>query len=98
MEPPLGIAHLKHLMLQNRLVAVPRPDATRILQSGWPSNTIVQRSAVGNRPSGIPFERAAVLDDDFANGAMILGQQRHDVFGITAFREPKKAAQIGPPA
>src|SRR5580704_13595412 len=32
--------------------------------------------------TGVAFERAVVLDDDFANGCMIVAQQRHHVFRV----------------
>jgi hypothetical protein len=38
--------------------------------------------------TGIPFECAVVLDDDFANGRVVVAQQSHHVFGIRAFGEP----------
>ena len=44
--------------------------------------------------ASVPFERAVVLDDDFADGGMVIAQQSHDVFRIGAFSEPGEAAQI----
>jgi hypothetical protein len=32
--------------------------------------------------AGIAFERAAVINDDLADGRMILGQQRHNIFWV----------------
>jgi hypothetical protein len=31
-------------------------------------------------PSSIPFESAVILDDDFADGHMVVTQKRHNVF------------------
>src|SRR5579863_177065 len=44
--------------------------------------------------AGVTLERAAVLDDDFADGGMIVAQQRHHVFRVRAFGEAGEAAQV----
>ena len=42
----------------------------------------------------IALESAIVLDDDFANGCVVVAQQRHHVFRIRDFSEPGEATQI----
>ena len=44
--------------------------------------------------TGVAFEGAVVLDDDFADGRMVVAQQGHHVFSIGAFREPSEATQV----
>ena len=39
--------------------------------------------------TGVPFERAVVLDDDFADGRMVVAQQSHHVFRVGAFGEAR---------
>src|SRR4029078_3419613 len=42
----------------------------------------------------ILFEGAAVLDDDFTNGRMVVAEQGDNVFGVRTFSEPGEATQI----
>src|SRR5262249_46339424 len=44
--------------------------------------------------TGITLKRAVVFGDDFADGRMVVAQQRHYVFGVGAFGEPGEAAQV----
>ena len=44
--------------------------------------------------TSVSFERAVVLDDDFADGRMVVAQQGHHVFRIGAFSEPGEPAQV----
>ena len=44
--------------------------------------------------TSIAFERAVVLDDDFADGRVVVAQQGHHVFRVGAFSEPGEAAQV----
>ena len=44
--------------------------------------------------TGVAFERAVVLDDDFADGRMVVAQQGHHVFSVGAFSEAGEPAQI----
>ena len=41
--------------------------------------------------TSVAFERAVVLDDDFADSRMIVAQQSHHVFRVGAFGEPGEA-------
>jgi hypothetical protein len=38
--------------------------------------------------TSVPFERAVVHNDDFADGGVVVPQQGHHVFRIRAFNEP----------
>ena len=42
--------------------------------------------------TGIAFERAAIPDNEFADGRMVVAQQGHHVFRIGAFGEPGEPA------
>ena len=44
--------------------------------------------------AGIALQRAAVLDDDFADRRVIVAQQRHHVFRVRTLGEPGEAAQV----
>ena len=44
--------------------------------------------------TSVPFERAVILDDDFADGRMIVAQKSHHVFRIGTFSEPGEPAQV----
>ena len=44
--------------------------------------------------TGVAFERAVVLDDDFADGRMVVAQQGHHVFRVGAFGEAGEPAQV----
>src|SRR5579863_8634169 len=42
----------------------------------------------------VPFERTAVLDDDFADGRVVVAQECHHVFRVRTFGEAGEAAQV----
>src|SRR5262249_31001118 len=42
--------------------------------------------------TSVTFERAVVLDDDFADGRMVVAKQRHHVFRVGALSEAGEAA------
>ena len=42
----------------------------------------------------IAFERAVVFDNDFADGRMVIAQQRHHIFSVGTFGEPREPAQV----
>ena len=44
--------------------------------------------------ASVAFERAVVLDDDFADGRMVVAQQSHYVFRVGAFGEAGEPAQV----
>jgi hypothetical protein len=44
--------------------------------------------------TGVPLKRTAVLDDDFADGCVIIAQKRNNVFRVGAFKEASEPAQI----
>ena len=44
--------------------------------------------------ASVAFEGAAILEDDFANGRVVVAQQGHHIFGVCDFSEPGEAAQI----
>ena len=44
--------------------------------------------------ASVAFERAVVLDDDFADGRMVVAQQGHHVFRIRTFGEAGEPAQV----
>ena len=44
--------------------------------------------------TSIAFKRAAILDDDLADGRMVVAQQRHHVFCVGAFGEAGETAQV----
>jgi hypothetical protein len=44
--------------------------------------------------ASVAFERTVVLDDDFADGRMVVAQQGHHVFGIGAFGKPGETSQV----
>ena len=44
--------------------------------------------------TSITFERAVILDDDFANGRVVVTKQSHHVFSVGALCEPGEPTQI----
>src|SRR6185437_16937132 len=44
--------------------------------------------------TSIAFERAVVLDDDFADSRVVVAQQGHHVFRVGAFGETGETAQV----
>src|SRR5262249_6524308 len=44
--------------------------------------------------ASVAFERAVVFDDDFADGRVVVAQQGHYVFSVSAFSEACETAQI----
>jgi hypothetical protein len=60
-----------------------------------PEQVLIQMKAAGINPGEAAiregafakFERAVVFDDDFANGRVVVAEQRHHVFRVRAFGE-----------
>jgi poly(hydroxyalkanoate) depolymerase family esterase len=105
----VGVSSTHHIArfwhLHESLVEMPRAASPRSAEIQIPteSRSFVlvgapvagsQNSAGGSQDQERQTRFAAVLVDDRADGCMIFGQQRHDVFWVRAFAEAGEAAQI----
>src|ERR1700730_2001918 len=98
---PCAIPMPKPISCPRRLqVCVKAPRALRnssAIPTAWSAGFSTGTGSLNTTITPSPAYRSSVLvvlDDDFADGRMVVAQQGHHVFSIGAFREPSEATQV----